>query len=205
MTSTEKILLSKICTTQIELIKNNEKHSQIQEEIIGDGLQGKVKLKEGKYVVSDDKAVNDLITGWYSMANSIHFKILSSCNYVVYRGAKLINTDHDEIKLFPIPVSTSKNIENLANWIGYDDRVPIVILFTSDTYFTCLNNPDEGEEIILPAGILKIVSKQEKSYNIWDKDTNIPTYICHFTPKNTIEEMVEMHKEYGIKSVWNPI
>jgi hypothetical protein len=152
------------------------------------------KIKDGKLRGIND-TVKKVINSFYIIANryynKYHFK--DGCQYIVYRGTKrLVITDS---LVQPIPFSTAIEKEGAENWTG-EECCLWEISFPLHTKFVCLDNPNEGKEVILPAGVLKIDKKDIISIDGDEGSKNITYYKCRLLPTDSEEEMYELWKTY---------
>lgn len=161
--------------------KTYKYYEEVKERVIGDVLMGKIKNNK---LVSITPFVNQTILYFYETAQKMNEEIFFSggCSYVVYRGIKNIKPNNNQI-VQPIPFSTSLEKENAKNWAS-DDCCILNISVPVNTHFLCIDNPNEGKEIVLPAGIINI----QKTTKI----DNITEYDCVFDPSNTYEKMIEL-------------
>jgi len=163
-------------------------YTEIRDRIIDDVLMGKIR---NGTLSGLTPFVQETLQFFYKRANElydqIHFK--QGCTYVVHRGTKGTKPKIiDNKTVQPIPFSTSLEEKNIENWIG-PTCCRWHIFFPLNTRFIGIDNPNEGKEIVLPAGVLHITKQ-------WVED-GIINYNCHLEPTETYEDMIKLQKEYG--------
>lgn len=139
---------------QINIINNNPNFVQIINNIIDDMLMGRVSFDKNNKKISlhINKSIFYLISDWYLMTNSLPpFKI------TVYRGVKNMSSN-EKVILQPIPFSTSIKLSNAFEWINNNDDQSFImkINVSKFTRFSVTGNYAEGNELVLPAGYLKM-------------------------------------------------
>jgi hypothetical protein len=169
--------------------ETDEEYELISDDIIGDMLMN--KIKNGKLIditYSVDRLIKDFYDYAEKMYQKYHFETGCS-NYIVYRGT---NTNYvkEGIAVQPIPFSVSIDQKNAYNWVR-DNCCMWHIHVPLDTRFLGINNPKEGREVILPAGILVLTSE-------FLDENGITNYIADFKPCNTYSEMIKLQKDYGL-------
>ena len=155
----------------------------IVDSIINDMLMGRVHVENKQLCLRLNKRILDLIFGWYDLSKKL--VIYNTENISVYRG--ISNIIYKDKILQPIPFSTCIDFENSLNWIYPDDDNSFVmkINIKSGYEYTYTGNMDEGNEVVLPAGILnKINQIKIEEYNIIEYD---------FEPFS-VEQMIENFK-----------
>lgn len=202
-----------VCVAHKERIAANGAYSTIQENIIGDNLMGKVRIVDTVLAVTNHPHTNNLIETWYEMSAAIRAGLDHGEPFHVYRGLTLPQQPGNCI-VQPIPFSTACEI---GPAIGFTDRGKYLLDITvsPDVAYTCLTNPEEGDEVILPAGLCVITGIVQQ--NIGGDDGIAPEYAdsydflrvtivqCTFRPANTIAKMRELHEFYHIQSNWNNV
>jgi len=165
--------------THINIINSNPHFLDIINNIIGDMLMGRVRFDEKKQQLSlhINNYILNLITNWYNM-----IAYLPPFELSVYRGVKNM-CSKQKIILQPIPFSTSIDKNNAYEWININDNNSFImkINVNKSTRFSVTGNYAEGNEVVLPAGYLKMVDITLKN------KTKIVSYI--FIPF-TLEEMI---------------
>lgn len=163
---------------------NSKLYRSVCSSIIDDMLMGKYD-KDGRLRKLNDE-VKLLIEDYYTLANEFYEKYhFCKCEdleyYTVYRGSSTEqrsnerSNDRSNTIIAHIPFSTSIEPENAENWINYKTKCCLwVIRVPVDTKFLCIDNPNEGKEIILPAGKLIIENINEKN--------SIKMFECLFKP-----------------------
>jgi len=137
-----------------------KKYKAFCEDIIGDMLMGKYDA-DGKlrHLVP---RVEDIISTFYSLSQQFKKKWKYDSSILrVYRGLNLAGKSNTEIIHAQIPFSTSIDEENAFNWSGGDCCI-LSIEFSSEIDFVCIDNPNEGREVVLPEGIL-LVERRDTS------------------------------------------
>lgn len=202
-----------VCVVHRERIAGNEDYKAIQENIIGDNLMGKVRIVDTVLAVTNHPYTNNLIEKWYEMSAAIRAGLDHGEPFHVYRGIKLPQRPGNCI-IQPIPFSTGCEI---GPAIGFTDRGNYLldITVTPEVAYTCITNPEEGDEVILPAGVCVVTGIVQQ--NIGGDDGIAPEYAdsydflrvtvvqCTFRPANTIAKMRELHEFYHIQSNWNDV
>jgi len=170
-------------------------YAELQEKVVGDVLMNKIKNNK---LIGITPFVIDTIKDFYIVANDLYkrFRFEKGCRYIVYRGTKHFGNYYTGDKVVqPIPFSTSLDEKNMEEWIGAPEsptgktcckwhiQIPL------NTRFVGLDNPNEGREILLPAGILYI-----KNMNI--DSEGITNYYCFLKPTKTFRDMVKLQKMY---------
>ena len=142
-----------IYTRHTDLIRNSEYYSKIIDSIIGDMLMDKISVKKGKIYLTINKRILDLIHGWYDLSSKI--VIYNTNNITVYRGVSNMDITYDKI-VQPIPFSSCIDFDNSLNWIHIKNPNSFImkINIKSGVGYTYTGNLDEGNEVVLPAGIL---------------------------------------------------
>jgi hypothetical protein len=151
-------------------------YTSVTDDIINDMLMNKYD-KYGKFRQLNDRTLN-LIKNYYYLINEFHQMYNFECKdeyYVLWRGTNVIDIKNDQVK-YEIPFSTSIKKQNVFSWINYEKKCCIwKILVPINTKLLCINNPNEGKEVILPSGYLNIITKK----NIKNEEEVI-VYICKF-------------------------
>jgi hypothetical protein len=127
-------------------------------------LMGKVQKYNNTIFLSINANVLNLIKRWYILLNSVFSFNSLFCkvdHFFVYRGINLNEfLSVNENIVHPIPFSTCLDYNNSLLWIN-ESRAHSYILkikITKKTPFIFTGNKDEGNEVILPAGSLKITN-----------------------------------------------
>ena len=159
-----KYFIENVYSKHLSVINQSENNCDIINCIIGDMLMGKVQKYNNTIFLSINANVLNLIKRWYILLNSVFsfnslfYKI---DHFFVYRGINLNEfLSVNENIVHPIPFSTCLDYNNSLLWIN-ESRAHSYILkikITKKTPFIFTGNKDEGNEVILPAGSLKITN-----------------------------------------------
>ena len=147
-----------ICSKcHINLIRKSDYYIEIIDSIIGDMLMDKIYIKNDQMYLKINKRVLDLISGWYDLSSKL--LIYNTDNITVYRGVSFMDISNNKI-VQPIPFSSCIDFENALNWIHPDDLNSFImkINIKSGISYTYTGNLNEGNEVVLPAGILTKVN-----------------------------------------------
>lgn len=174
---------STICYKHVVEISKSCDFINIVDSIINDMLMGRVQIENEQLCLRINKRIVDLISGWYILSKKL--VIYNTENIIVYRGVS--NIIYKDKILQPIPFSTCIDFENSLNWIYPDDKNSFVmkINIKSGCEYTYTGNLDEGNEVVLPAGVLNKI-RENKEY-----ECNIIEY--EFEPFS-FEQMVQNFK-----------
>jgi hypothetical protein len=160
----EKVALEAIY--ELHTSETDPSYRKLTEDIIGYMLMGKYDKNGNLRELS--KQTIGVIKEYYKVADNLYDKYRFAIKgknerfYTVYKGVnKKLNNDKNRIE-FMIPFSTSIEEDNALNWV-YDDCCVLVIRFPMDTKFVCIDNPNEGKEVVLPKGVLTIQNEYDKS------------------------------------------
>ena len=135
-----------------ECIDNSINYINIVESIIGDMLMNRVKFSNNKMILNLNPRCMDLIENWYSFAE--HVKKYNTVDMIVYRGVYNMNKNSKYI-LQPIPFSSCICSNYAKEWISnYDSSFTMKIHIKKNTLYTYLGNINEGNEVVLSAGLL---------------------------------------------------
>jgi len=162
-------------------------YSELRDRVIDDVLMN--RIRNGR-LSGITPFVDETIRYFYDCANELYryVRFKEGCKYIVYRGTKT-NYLVGNIAVQPIPFSASLEEKNTDFWVG-KECCRWHIQFPLDTRFVGIDNPKEGKEIILPAGILYLQHAV--------KDQNgIINYYCQFNATKTYEEMKDLQKKYN--------
>ena len=136
-------------------------YTKFTDDVISDGLMNKYN-KEGKLKILN-KTEEKLINDYYILSSKLHEKYNFECKgeyYIFYRASSPINIIDNKIE-YKIPFYVSIEEKNMFNWINYKLKCCLWKIFTSmNTKFVCINNPNEGKEVVLPAGYMEIISEE---------------------------------------------
>ena len=168
----------------LSVVNNSKNNIDIINCIIGDMLMGKVNKCNNSILLTINTNVLNLIKRWYILLNNVfsfNKLFFDIDHFFVYRGMNLneplVINEH---LIHPIPFSTCLDYNNSLLWINNSRNHSYVlkIKISKKTPFTFTGNRDEGDEVILPAGHLKI--------------TNITGFVVecvliHYTYKEMIE------------------
>ncbi len=169
--------------THIKIIQSNPHFVKIIDNIIGDMLMGRVSFNEKNKKISlhINKSILILINHWYIMTN-----YLPSFELTVYRGVKNM-CPSKKLILQPIPFSTSIQLDNAYEWINNNEETSFImkINIIKSSKFSVTGNYAEGNEVVLPAGYLKMINSS------FENNTKINSY--DFIPF-TFEQMVQNFK-----------
>lgn len=153
--------INRIYKNHLSIINKTKNNMDIINCIVGDMLMGKVTRYNNTIFLTMNKNVLSLIKKWYELSMSIFAYNCKSCfdNFVVYRGINLNEPLRlNEHLIHPIPFSTCLDYNNSLLWLNnnYNHSYVLKITICKNIPFTFTGNLDEGNEIILPAGKLKI-------------------------------------------------
>lgn len=155
--------VNQIYENHLSIINKTKNNTDIINCIIGDMLMGKVTSCNKTIFLTINKNVLSLIKKWYELSRSIltsNFNYSSYFeNFTVYRGINLNEPLRlNEHLIHPIPFSTCLDYNNSLLWLNnnYNHSYVLKITICKNIPFTFTGNLDEGNEIILPAGKLKI-------------------------------------------------
>ena len=147
-----------LCKKHYIYLNTSETYKDVTESIIGDMMMGRVRKENNIIYVILNKATINLIKEWYKLSEII--KHYNPC-LTVYRG--VYNIDKTQrVVIQPIPFSTCIEYSFAKEWIvesniGYVMKINIP-RFTS---YTFINNINEGNEVILPAGFLSKINEND--------------------------------------------
>lgn len=166
----------------------NKIYFELRDRVIDDVLMN--KIRDGK-LSGITAFVQETIQYFYTCANELYEKIHfdKGCNYTVHRGTKQTYLIKDNKVIQPIPFSTSLEERNIENWVG-SQCCKWHINFPLNTRFVGIDNPNEGKEIVLPAGILHLTKQ-------WIDIDNIINYNCILEPTKSYNDMLELQKKYN--------
>ena len=101
-----------------------------------------------------------LIKEWYLFAE--YLSSFQRANITVYRGVKNMNPYMNHIQ--PIPFSTCLEFNNAVDWIIPNNSRSFImsIKVSHIVKYTFIGNLDEGNEVVLPAGILVFQRKVKR-------------------------------------------
>jgi len=108
--------------------------------------------------------VLNLIKRWYVLLNNVfsfNSLFFENDHFFVYRGINLNESlILNEHIIHPIPFSTCLDYNNSLLWINNSRKYSYIlkIKISKKTPFIFTGNEDEGDEVILPAGRLKVVN-----------------------------------------------
>lgn len=171
MSTTINVNYVNICNLHLNKIKRSAKHTDIINNIIDDMLMNKVYINNAKIYININRNILNLINEWYNLSSEL--QEYNNYPIVVYRGIK--NIDMKDTFLHPIPFSTCVEYDNALNWINFNDLERSFILkihVCPNTSFTFTGNFNEGNEVILPAGMLHVI----KIYH----ENNVKIVECSF-------------------------
>jgi hypothetical protein len=147
-----------LCKKHYIYLNTSETYKDVTESIIGDMLMGRVKKENNIIYVILNKVTINLIKEWYKLSEII--KHYNPC-LTVYRG--VYNLDKTQrMVIQPIPFSTCIEYSFAKEWInesniGYVMKINI----PQFTPYTFINNINEGNEVILPAGFLSKINEND--------------------------------------------
>jgi hypothetical protein len=145
-----------LCKKHYIYLKTSETYNVVTESIIGDMLMGRVKKENDIICVNLNKIMINLIKEWYKLS-----EIIKGYNIpiTVYRGVYNIDKTQSVI-IQPIPFSTCIEYSFAKEWIN-ESYVSYVmkINIPQFTPYTFINNINEGNEVILPAGFLSKINE----------------------------------------------
>lgn len=135
-----------------------KRFQDIADDIVGDMLMGKVaSSSSSKLIVTLNQRATNLVKEWYLMASLLDRKFRRyKTNLTVFRGVKNMSPYRNHIQ--PIPFSCCMRLSTALEWIIPDkeNSFVMVIEVPKDTMYTFIGNLAEGNEVILPAGSLKL-------------------------------------------------
>jgi hypothetical protein len=147
-----------LCKKHYIYLQTSESYKNVTESIIGDMLMNRVRKENDIIYVNLNKVTINLIKEWYKLSEII--KDYNPC-LTVYRG--VYNVDKTQkVVIQPIPFSTCVEYSFAKDWInesnvGYVMKINIPQL----TPYTFINNINEGNEVILPAGFLSKINEND--------------------------------------------
>jgi hypothetical protein len=195
--------VNQIYENHLSIINKTKNNIDIINCIIGDMLMGKVTSCNKTIFLTINKNVLSLIKKWYQLSRSIQASNCNLLNYnsrfenfVVYRGINLNEPlNLNEHLIHPIPFSTCLDYNNSLLWLNnnYNHSYVLKITICKNIPFTFTGNLFEGNEIILPAGKLKIKSINDDNINnnINSDVVVVECELIHYSYK----EMKERFKE----------
>ena len=141
----------------------DEKYKNLSNNIIDDMLMGLNKFSKEVLVNKLTILQKNLIEDYYYIAEKLN-NIYSNDKFIVYKGVYGIEYIIEE---FIVPFSTAIDVEKVLHWT--DDKKTIYkILVPRNTMFVCIDNTNEGREVVLPSGKIKKISQYiefiEKDY-----------------------------------------
>ena len=146
---------------QLGFINSINNYSVLTNNIIEDGLMGKISVVNGKMgLKSIVEYTVQIMKMFYSIARELESKYVESGvvekeSFSVYRH---INVKFEnETMIQPIPFSTGLDEECIRHRINphSDTQFLYVIEVPGNIQFVAISNPEEGQELVLPACILK--------------------------------------------------
>lgn len=151
--------IDELCNKHYIYLNKYESYKDVTESIIGDMLMGRVKKENNIIHVILNKVTINLIKEWYKLSEIIkHYNTFLT----VYRG--VYNVDKTQrVIIQPIPFSTCVEYDFAKEWIIESNLVSYVmkINIPQFTPYTFINNINEGNEVILPAGFLSKIREHE--------------------------------------------
>lgn len=139
----------------------NAEYAELIDGVIGDMLMG--KYRDGQFRPIKEKGVVALINTFYRLADEFyqkyHFNICPDLtHYVVYRGVSENNAGvtRGSVITCYIPFSTCIDKSNAEEWTREGTGSLLTIKVPVDTKFLCMDNADEGKEVVLPSGLLVV-------------------------------------------------
>ena len=157
-------VIKNVYSKHLSIINRSENNSDIINCIIGDMLMGKVQKYNNTIFLSLNANVLNLIKRFYILLNntfSFNNSFFNIDHFFVYRGINMNETlIVNENIIHPIPFSTCLDYNNSLLWINRSRKHSYIlkIKISKKTPFIFTGNEDEGDEVILPAGRLKIVN-----------------------------------------------
>ena len=143
--------MNELCNKHYIYLKSSETYKIVTECIIGDMLMNRVKKENNVIRVILSKITLNLIKDWYKVSESVknHNPFIT-----VYRGVYNIDKTQSVI-IQPIPFSTCIEFSFAKDWINDCNFSYVMkINIPQFTPYTFINNINEGNEVILPAGFL---------------------------------------------------
>jgi hypothetical protein len=148
-----------LCKKHYIYLNTSETYEDVTESIIGDMLMGRVRKENNIIYVNLNKVTINLIKEWYKLSEII--KGYNPC-LTVYRG--VYNVDKTQkVVIQPIPFSTCVEYSFAKEWISECniENYVMKINIPQLTPYTFINNINEGNEVILPAGFLSKINENE--------------------------------------------
>jgi hypothetical protein len=148
-----------LCKKHYIYLKTSKTYNDVTESIIGDMLMGRVRKENDIIYVNLNKVTINLIKEWYKLS-----EIIKGYNIpiTVYRG--VYNVDKTQkVIIQPIPFSTCIEFSFAKEWINESniENYVMKINIPQFTPYTFINNINEGNEVILPAGLLTKINENE--------------------------------------------
>jgi hypothetical protein len=147
-----------LCKKHYIYLKTSKTYNDVTESIIGDMLMGRVRKENDIIYVNLNKVTINLIKEWYKLSEIVkHYNI----PITVYRG--VYNVDKTKkVIVQPIPFSTCVEYSFAKDWINESDLGYVMkINIPQFTPYTFINNINEGNEVILPAGFLSKINEND--------------------------------------------
>ena len=151
--------VEELCNKHHECLKKYDTYEYVTECIIGDMLMGRVKTENNIICVNLNNVTIVLIKEWYKLSEIVKYYNIP---LTVYRGVYKMDRTKSVITQ-PIPFSTCIDYLFAKDWINECNFSYVMkINVTSYTPYTFINNKNEGNEVILPAGFLTKINENEQ-------------------------------------------
>ena len=159
-----------IYNSHVSMINESIDFINIINDIIDDMLMDKISICNNQMYLQINKRILYLISGWYDLSRKLI--IYNNSDIIVYRGVSKMDITNDKI-VQPIPFSSCVDFDNSLNWIHFEDPKSFIMKINIKRGFgyTFTGNLNEGNEVVLPAGILSKTNVIKSSeYNIVEYD-----------------------------------
>ena len=156
---------------------NDEKYKNICNNIIDDMLMNLNKFSKETLLKKLTNMQKNLILDYYYMSEKLYNSFYentelynnSDNNFIVYKGVYNVNRNYI-LKEFTLPFSTAIDIEKVLHWTD-EENIIYKIVVNKNTKFICIDNTNEGREVVLPCGKLNKIRDygeiiQNVCYNI---------------------------------------
>jgi hypothetical protein len=167
---------------------NDEKYKNVCNNIIDDMLMNLNKFPIETILKKLTIMQKNLILDYYYISEKLYNSFyedrdlyINICEtFVVYKGFNNIN-NLDAFKEFIVPFSTAIDIEKVLHWTD-NEHIVYKILVNKKTKFLCIDNTNEGREVVLPCGELTKIC----NYNEIIKNVYYNIVECFFTETENV-------------------
>jgi len=150
--------VEELCNKHYVCLKSYESYKNVSECIISDMLMNRVKKENDIIYVNLNNITINLIKEWYKLSEIVKYY---NTFLTVYRGVYKIDQTQNVI-IQPIPFSTCIEYSFAKDWINECNFSYIMkINIPEFTPYTFIDNINEGNEVILPAGFLSKISENQ--------------------------------------------